>query len=343
MYGSSTDEKQIVRLPETLLGAGVLCSVFFGGLSYYAWKDKDMITCIGLMLFCMLSCTLIAAYFNCRITYDRESFTHKNFFGISRTYTYEQITGIYGDIKDVKMHVGEKKIRIDQMATGKSEFVAYAQFRYECIYGCPIPQAENKLDIFNGNLESPGEFIFVYSIVLLFFIGAFVYIFIETLPMKPEDLTYETLDFTSYEFDDESIVLYADGYEEYFRITPYEEIMTDADDFISKCADEEQFEIGYIYYGKADTPFYSIETISDSNGKFYVTLESSNNHLNEIHRILSIVFGFVIALWVGFCALSAYVARNAHKFSPEFVHIFFQKGYVKNVGTGRNSKKKSRR
>lgn len=71
----------------------------------------------------------IIGYCNCRISYNEECFTVKNFFGVRRTFTYEQITAI-SMRKDSTIYIGKYKVRIDELAVGGTEFLTFIEKNY---------------------------------------------------------------------------------------------------------------------------------------------------------------------------------------------------------------------
>ncbi|MDR0890257.1 MAG: hypothetical protein LBM28_06410, partial [Oscillospiraceae bacterium] len=122
---------QAVVLPKLLFWLGVIGAGFF------------VIPCIIILLttesnwlilpflaFSCLGASLIIAYCNCRIQYGETTFISKNFWGIKREYTYAEITAIRGKDRDVKVYLGKHRVRIDQLAVGKYEFLSFAKKHY---------------------------------------------------------------------------------------------------------------------------------------------------------------------------------------------------------------------
>ena len=93
-------EKGKVCLPIALAIVGVICSAAFLIPTFIcAFSDESKETAPVFLVLSMLCASLIVAYINCRIYYDEEGFTAKNFFGIKRRFSYDQITGIKENIK----------------------------------------------------------------------------------------------------------------------------------------------------------------------------------------------------------------------------------------------------
>ena len=76
-----------------LLGCGL-------GLLLALWGFLDngppgvIALCLGASF--LLGGDIILGYFNCRVAYREEDFTVRNFWGVKRTYTYDQIPGPSG-------------------------------------------------------------------------------------------------------------------------------------------------------------------------------------------------------------------------------------------------------
>ena len=155
---------QTVALPALMAVIGGIALAFFGGLTVWAYVDGAGIFELSVFVFfALLGGGMVMAYINCRISYDERGFTATNFWGITRSYTYDEITWLKG-YKDVKLYVGNRVVRVDEIAVGKTEFICYADARYMRTHGgrgIPInpPDGKKGFDLFNGNVENSGEFI----------------------------------------------------------------------------------------------------------------------------------------------------------------------------------------
>ena len=206
---------QTVTMPALLAWIGGIAVLFFGAMAVWAFMDGgDPFALSVFAAFMLLGVSLIMAYINCRITYDEKGFTVTNFWGITRTYTYDDITRLKGT-KDVKLYVGERVVRIDDMAVGKTQFLFYAEARYMKTHGgrgIPItsPDGKKDFDLFNGNVENAEEFIIIYAMLLGFVVFCFGIGIHTALPPKAEDLTYSTVQVERYEVEDDTLWLYVD-------------------------------------------------------------------------------------------------------------------------------------
>ena len=85
--------------------------------------------------FCLLCWPLELAYLNSAVFYDSTGFTHRNLFGVSRSYSYTQITRIrqgmatFGPAasgRDTVLYCGKHRIRIDVICLNRNNFLGTA-------------------------------------------------------------------------------------------------------------------------------------------------------------------------------------------------------------------------
>ena len=325
-----------VALPSFLWGIGMVCSCVFLVVAVICLLTSDgpsggVVGATVFTLFSALGSALILAALNCRIVYDDTFFEATNFLGIKRTYTYDRITGIQGLHQDVKLYVGDSIVRIDDMAIGKQKFLDHARKQYRIRNnGKAIPVSTNgKKDLFYGNVESPGEFIFVYILIGAVIVGMLILITVDFAPKSPGDLDYATLSFDRYEVVEERLQLYTSDDPMYYSIIGYRETMTDSETFLAHCDAGEKFTIGYTMYAKADEPHYGIECMTGKDGRTHLTMEAVHDYRYGDAWALYLIFGGFGLLWFVYVAMSIYVGRHPEKFSPRFVYLcFFKPGYI---------------
>ena len=189
-----------VTMPKVFLGVGIFDVIAMGVGIYFSLRFKEILPAVIFSILALLGIFLIIGYFNQRIYYSADKFVSSNLWGVKRTYSYGDITGImgYGRNTDVKIYIGDKKIAIDRMAVGKKEFIEFALKRHRELKhkNIPLLRAAKKKDLFNGNIANPGEFIAVYIIIavgvaLLF--GIMIFLMFQT-PSNP-DIRYSTVTF----------------------------------------------------------------------------------------------------------------------------------------------------
>lgn len=341
-HGSVSAEDQTVVLPKFVLIIGIISSGFCLIPAVIVMiLNESIALIITFIIFSLLGACLIVAYINCRIIYDEQTFTSKTFFGRKRTFTYDQITAIKGgNAEDIKLYVGKKVVRIDEMAVGKSEFLRFAKKQYRKLNnGNAIPTATVKTDIFNGNIKQPGGFIFVYALVALLLIGVMVYFMIASVPLDAEDLSYESVAFERYEIRDENLLLFTGDDSKYYSVTAYEALLNEANKFAELCDSEEAFDVGYIVYNDGNASRCELQSITGADGTIWLSMEAVHDyHWGDVRKIY-LIFGGLIVFWLAIAAVSIYVGRNPEKFSPRFIRLFFKDGYVRR--SAYNNKRKT--
>ena len=160
-----------VTMPKVFLGVGIFDVIAMGVGIYFSLRFKEIIPAVIFSILALLGIFLIIGYFNQRIYYSADKFVSSNLWGVKRTYSYGDISGImgYGRNTDVRIYIGDKKIAIDRMAVGKKEFIEFALKRHRELKhkNIPLLRAAKKKDLFNGNIANPGEFIAVYIIIAI--------------------------------------------------------------------------------------------------------------------------------------------------------------------------------
>lgn len=236
-----------VTMPKVFLGVGIFDVIAMGVGIYFSLRFKEIIPAVIFSILALLGIFLIIGYFNQRIYYSADKFVSSNLWGVKRTYSYGDISGImgYGRNTDVKIYIGDKKIAIDRMAVGKKEFIEFALKRHRELKhkNIPLLRAAKKEDLFNGNIANPGEFIAVYIIIAIGAALLFgIMLFVEFRPQTPEtDLRYSTVAFNSCEVYGDELWLRTGGDMDY-KIAHYDEMLPDVDAFLAKIQKRRRFE-----------------------------------------------------------------------------------------------------
>ena len=97
-------------------------------------SDKNFALFVILLAPFLCGSFFIILYINCRINYNDDTFTSKNFFGIKHKYSYHQITGIQEKKNGTYIILGEKKIMVDSQARGKDAFIIFVCQKYKKIH-----------------------------------------------------------------------------------------------------------------------------------------------------------------------------------------------------------------
>ena len=323
-------EKGKVFLPKFFAILGSICSgIFLIPTFISAFSDEPIWVTIILLVFSMLGASLIVAYINCRISYDEDGFTAKNFFGIKRRFTYDQITGIKRNVHESYLYMGKRKIMIDEFAVGGSDFILFAHQKYRSIHhNRSIPHAENKKDIFNGNINSTGEILFVFisigiiGIALLIFTACLTF-----LPSSPNNTAEQQAVFQSFRTENNCLILQtADA--QIYKIDFADKLQTEI--ITSVCDGKTEVTVYAKQYNSEDSGvYYSVIAIA-SDGKDILTFDETNR-LHRQEWCLVFIMGVVLSSFLfAYIVGSIIVGRNPTKYSPNVVKFFFKPEYVKN-------------
>lgn len=327
------EEENTFRMTRAPMFVGVVTGIFFAVfLMGVAFSDADAGTYLAIAVFSLLSLALISSFFTFHIDYDKDGFTHRNALGIKRRYRYTDVTGISGGTEqgDITLYADGHKIRIDEGANPikKRDFLKFVRTQYrKNNKGQTLPRKRPKIDIFNGNVNHPGEFIFIYILVSVFFLGCFIPVCILSAPTKEEDLTYKTITFDRYIIEKEEdsaddLCLYAGDME--YRINSYEDYLKNKDHFFAHCDGKNAFEVGVT----SGETCYHIKTLATANGIPYFTLEEINRAEQKNMIPFYLIMGVFLLLWFMFIFFSIRIGRNPGKYPKWLVHGFFKPGYI---------------
>ena len=312
-----------VTMPKVFLGVGIFDVIAMGVGIYFSLRFKEIIPAVIFSILALLGIFLIIGYFNQRIYYSADKFVSSNLWGVKRTYSYGDISGImgYGRNTDVKIYIGDKKIAIDRMAVGKKEFIEFALKRHRELKhkNIPLLRAAKKKDLFNGNIANPGEFIAVYIIIAIGAALLFgIMLFVEFSPQTPEtDLRYSTVAFNSCEVYGDELWLRTGGDMDY-KIAHYDEVLPD--DY-------------RVYYarGAANEMFVMQEKECEVRAR----------HTKEERPKIIALFSALMLFLLSFIPGSIYAGRHADTLNPKIVRIFFKPDYI--LCSGGSAPKRKRR
>lgn len=164
--------------------------------------------------------------------------------------------------------------------------------------------------LFNGNVRSPGEFIFIWALILAYIVG--MWIFLINLGLNKSDyLNAELVYEGSYRKEDRIVfTLSGNDYGAWASLCDLEEIdklkpgsrlsvITAKDDLIS-----------IRYYDKT-----------------LLSREDSEREDKEGKRLVTLVFGIMAAVWAVYVLISVYVMCNAERF-PRLIKLFVKPSYL---------------
>lgn len=317
----------VVSISPIALVVGIICVIVFSIFTILSLISKSYGTAIGFSVFVLLGLSLIVAFINCRIYYEPNQFTYKNFFGLKRTYKYSEITGIKYGTSDTIIYVGKKKILMDSMADSKNFLRLVKSKTNQSVKGV-------REKLFNDNVYNSGEFIFAYSIVPIFIIGVMIFLNILGKPLKLEDLNCITTKITSYNeyINDEGnthLELSLEGYNPNFVIYFYQEDMENFSQFESAVSSEVEFNI---YFDKSVEDFENtgsgVAMLTDIDGNTYLSLDTTNARDKENLNIVNIMSSILLVSMIIFMLIAFYVMSHADRF-PNAIKWFVKEDYLK--------------
>lgn len=322
-------EKGKVYLPKFFVLSGLITSsVFLIPAIITAFSDEPIWIPILLAAFSLLGATLMIAFVNCRISYDEEGFIVKNFFGIKRKFTYDQVTAIWENMHEDYIYIGKRKVMIDGFSAGGTEFIAYVRKIYSTIHnGQALPQIR-KHDIFNGNVKDASSIMFAYvmiSVIIVAF-AIFVVCHIFFTPSTIDNTVEQEVIFESCDIREDEIFLITSDNQLYKIKLIGEGINTE--------------EIESICDGKTIVTTYSKEVAPDdeedylikailNDDTYLLSFEETNRLYREEYWPMVFIPVVLAILWGSVIAVSIIVGRNPKKYSKKVVRLFFKDGYVK--------------
>lgn len=171
--------------------------------------------------------------------------------------------------------------------------------------------------LFNGNVRAPGEFIFIWALILVYFVG--MWIFLMNLGLNKRDYKEEELVFERFYRKNDSIVWVFSGGED-LENTEYSSwaSMTDLDALLTLRGGEK------LSVMTAKTSLVSVEY----QGKVILSREDVEREDAEGKRTVMIAFSVIAAVWAVYVGVSVYVMCNAHKLPKKLVHAFVKPSYI---------------
>ena len=323
-------KKGKVYLPKFFIIFGSICSVIFLIPTFIcAFSDEPLWITIGFLLFSMLPASLIVAFINCRISYDEDGFTAKNFFGIKRHFTYDQITGIKENMHETYLYMGKHRIMIDEFAEGGWEFIVFAHWKHRKLHhNRLIPKIQNSKDIFNGNIESPGEFIFGF--ILMGIVGISVLIFticFTFLPNSPNTSTEHQVVFQSFHTENNQLILQTtDG--QIYKIKSADKLQKESITFV--CDGKTTVTVYAKQYNSEENGVYHSVQALTSNGEDILTFEETSRLKRQENYPIFILGLIILSPLLAVILGTIIVGRNPIKYSPKTIKMFFKPEYVKN-------------
>lgn len=323
-------EKGKVYLPKFILIIGCIGTAFFLALSILMFfTDEPWWMALGFLPFSFLGATLIIAFYNCRISYDENEFTVKNFWGAKKTYTYEQVTGIREGMNDTYLYIGKRRVLVELLSVGGMQFIMFVGKKYRLLHGGRnIPEVKkDKHDIFKGNVKDASGVIVAYSLVGVFLVGCAIFILVDFLtPETPENTIEKQVIFQEAVVGDRKTILLTEDNQTYQIRRLEEEKM----DVLRTLCDEGAVVTVYV---KEVTPkdgenYYSVKALL-YEGEFLLSFDETNRAQRRDDGLFLCMLLVFVLIWAGYIVASIIVGRNPNKYGKKVVRFFFKDGYVK--------------
>lgn len=278
----------------------------------------------GFGAFCLMSLLMILTV-NQRIEFTPEGFVYRDLFRIKHRYHYSQVKKIrYG--KDVTIIVGHRIILIDALAENGRKFARIAGQYSKAPF---ITDQQSKL--FGGNVESPGEFVFIDVMLAAVIIGAAAWTLYEFRAIRLEELTLETHAVADYSFGD------TEEYANRLSIRFSGSEQTFYSWFLDKNSEQYAGFQDFAANGMTFDVYYAAdEDVSDSGVKIYqlccgddmlISLDDINGHTRGLRNTLLTACAALFGLWLLFVIVSSYVMTNADRY-PRLVKLFVKPEYL---------------
>lgn len=319
-----------VHLNKALPVLGVFGTVFFAALAVLSARKGEALWYV-FVIFAVACPTLVIAWLNVRITYWDTGFTVRNFWGITRKYTYDRVTGIREERTDTFLYLGDSGFAVDRSAIGAEDFLSFVEFKYSALHeGNSLPVVENtKFDLFHGNVNHAESLLGGYIAVFVLCLGFLVFFVCYTffMPCTEENTLEHTVIFASCRASSREVVLTAvDGQRYVIRFThegfPYEPIGAVCDGKTAVTC----YSVAVTPEGEA--PYYSLKALV-CNGDYLLNFEQTNRlHSREYWPGIAFA-GALCLLWVAYGACAVTVGRNPEKYSAAVIRLFFKEGYLR--------------
>lgn len=96
---------------------------------------------IVFLIFSLIGAIFIIAFLNCRISYNEKGFVYKNFFGIKKFFSYDQVTAIKEGAEESYIYIGKSKVMVTGLSIGEIEFINFVKEKYKALHnGKSIPE-----------------------------------------------------------------------------------------------------------------------------------------------------------------------------------------------------------
>lgn len=332
------EKKKILSMPGYMVWVGVICGAIFLVLAWVgAGQGAGVGTSIVFGLLTLLGLALMLGWKNGCIIYDASGFTRRNLLGKKRSYTYAQVTGwSMNELYPTESYLYTDKGKISFNLIGKNgaDFLSTLVVGYQkANHGKKLPMLSGLREEgggFRAHVYNPGEYLAIFIILLLFFLGMGAFcVFTVTEQINEADCEVFTLQFQSCVVEKNEIVLTAAEIQEEFMIWYCEEHMPLLDRLQEKCNGETVFTVyAKSYNGDDDPSYYRVYSLADG-GEYYLRFEDANACRREDLPGIIALFGGFVAVLLSFSFLVYKVGCNPRRFPKWVVNACFKEGAIR--------------
>lgn len=311
-------KKNEIHLPVSFIMIAFLVVAFFTLATVFSYRAGEMEASAFFIFFVVIGIVLIIAYLNCVITYDKETLTQKNFWGMRRTYRFCEITEVQYNADSIILFAGKKKIRVELMAPGSYEFLSLVWEHYRINNETLSAPPEKKSFLFKGKVKNPVTFIFIWVLMGVALIAISILLCAKVFPLQEQELIPIVAKCQRVEIKGENLYLYINGYEDPLEVIQYQKYMSGIKELLSDAPQKPLLHISMTNphalktKGSGDgTPAVIMQA---TEGHQYLTLEDTNKSRAESRPAVILFCAIVLMCYIAFFSLSIFVANHIERF-----------------------------
>lgn len=333
----SKTHKKAVYLPTPMVWIGGVCNITFLSIGWAATCSEGVLGLTILFgMFVLLGMSLMLAWKNCYVSYDKKGFTHKNFLGRCRSFSYEEVTAWEmgrGNSMEAHLYVGKKKIPFSMLDKSASGFLIKVFDAYRKSHkGTHIPNRhdfqKNKIG-FRAHVHNPGEFLAIFIMVIAFIVGVMIWIAVDGLqPIDENDGQKHVLTFDAWSITDDNFLLHTTQETAPFEISSYQEYLSNVEGLKGNCDSNTVFTLWATYREPDDRePYYDVLSIF-SEEEVYLTFEDSTDQARKGAYMVLMLMGGILLLELLTALVIYLVGRNPKKYPKWLVYACFKKSAI---------------
>lgn len=324
------NSRKIVIPANFMCSVGIVCGLIFSIPIIFCFVTREQTwVIVGFSCFLWLAIYLIYVWLGSVIVYDKEGFTIGYLPWQRKYYRYGELTSTKMTNRGRILFCDKKRIVLDHMLIEDYCFEVYAMKKYKEIWGKDLAYNKTipKWDIFKGHVDSPEEMIFVGVLLFVITLALPIWFTYEAFDDVTENETISMeVQFTSYEIDNQTLLLKATNHVEEFELWNYEKYDSVFSNIITALEDNQQFKINVLILEEDnDEPIrYEIYNMRDMNGNNILSFDEVNRISNKNSLEIALFTLIFFFMWLGFCIGTVIVGRNPQKFSKRIQKLFFK-------------------